>query len=179
MNLIVAADKNWAIGNRQDLLVRIPADMKMFRDKTLGHVIVMGRKTLESFPGGRPLPGRTNIVLTRQADYDGRGAIVVHHEEELREVLKQYDSDSIYVAGGGSIYRQLLPYCRYAYVTRLDYSYEADTWMPDLDEDPDWILKEKSEEQTCFDLIYYYTLYENQKVTDFWTPPENAGKETV
>ena len=101
MNLIVAADKNWAIGNRQDLLVRIPADMKMFREMTMGNVIVMGRKTLESFPGGRPLPGRTNIVMTRQEYFDPKGAILVHDEEELKKELSKYDSDDIYVVGGG------------------------------------------------------------------------------
>ena len=167
MNLIVAADKNWAIGNRQDLLVRIPADMKMFREMTMGNVIVMGRKTLESFPGGRPLPGRTNIVMSRQGDFDAKGAILVHDEEELKKELSKYDTDSIFVVGGGSIYSLLLLYCRYAYVTKLDYSYEADTWMPDLDADPDWVLIDKSEEQTCFDLIYYFTRYENRKVKPY------------
>ncbi|MBR5046627.1 MAG: dihydrofolate reductase [Eubacterium sp.] len=167
MNLIVAADKNWAIGYGQDLLVRIPEDMKMFREMTMGNVIVMGRKTLESFPGGKPLKGRVNIVLTGQKDYDGRGAVVVHNEEELREELKKYDSDRIFVVGGGSIYSMLLPYCRSAYVTRLDYSYQADTWMPDLDRDPDWEMVFQSGEHTCFDLIYYFTRYENRKVKSF------------
>ena len=167
MNLIVAADKNWAIGRNQELLVRIPADMKMFREMTSGHVVVMGRKTLESFPNGLPLPKRTNIVLTNQRNYDGHGALIVHSLEELREILKQYSDDEIFVIGGGSIYQALLPYCKNAYVTKLDYAYEADTFMPDLDKAENWVLKEKSEEQTCFDLIYYFTRYENTNVQTF------------
>ncbi|MDO4976434.1 MAG: dihydrofolate reductase [Eubacteriales bacterium] len=167
MNLIVAADKNWAIGRNQELLVRIPADMKNFAQMTTGHVIVMGRKTLESFPNGLPLPKRTNIVLTHQADYDGHGAIVVHDEEEMKKVLAQYDDDEIFIVGGQSIYTMFLPYCKNAYVTKLDYAYEADTWMPDLDQDENWKLVEKSEEQTCFDLIYHFTRYENTNVKSF------------
>ena len=90
MKAIVAVDKNWAIGKGNDLLVRIPMDQKFFRQETSGHVVVMGRKTLESFPGGLPLKNRTNIVLTRKENYDGHGAIVVHTEEALLEELKKY-----------------------------------------------------------------------------------------
>lgn len=162
MKLIVAADKNWAIGKNNSLLVRISNDMKNFRSLTQGNVVVMGRKTLESFPGGMPLPKRINVVLTRQMDYNGRGAVVVHSEEELWEELKKYDSEQIFIIGGEMIYRMLLPYCDTAYVTRLDYAYEADTWIPNLDEAEGWILEEKGEEQTCFDLIYYFTRYKNK-----------------
>lgn len=161
MKLIVAADRNWAIGKDGQLLVRIPADMKYFSSKTTGNVIVMGRKTLESFPGGMPLPKRINIVLTRQKDYNGHGAIVVHNEKELWEELKKYNPDHIYAIGGESIYRMLLPYCDTAYVTKLDYVYQADTWMPDLDKEEGWTMVEEGEEQTCFDLIYYFTTYKN------------------
>lgn len=168
MKLIVAADKNWAIGKNNELLVRISNDMKNFRALTEGNVVVMGRKTLESFPGGMPLPKRVNIVLTRQKDYNGRGAVVVHSEKKLWEELSGYDSDHIFVIGGEAIYRMLLPYCDTAYVTKLDYEYEADTWMPDLDEEPGWTLTEKGEEQTCFDLIYYFQTYKNKNAV--WFP---------
>lgn len=161
MKLIVAADKNWAIGRNNALLVRIPNDMKNFRALTEGNVVIMGRKTLESFPGGMPLPRRTNIVLTRQMDYNGRGAVIVHSEEELWEKLAGYETDQLFVIGGETIYRMLLPYCDTAFVTKLEYKYEADTWMPDLDREPGWKLAEKGEEQTCFDLIYYFYRYEN------------------
>ena len=134
MQLIVAADKNWAIGKNNQLLVRISNDMKNFRRLTEGNVVVMGRKTLESFPGGQPLPKRTNIVLTRQKNYDGKGAVVVHSEEELREELRKYDTEKVFIIGGETIYRMMLPFCTKALVTRLDYAYEADTWMPNLDQ---------------------------------------------
>ena len=104
MKLIAAADKNWAIGKDGELLVRISEDMKNYSAITTGNVIVMGRKTLESFPGGKPLPNRVNIVLTHEKDYNGKGAIVVHSEEELWEELSKYDTDSIFVTGGESIY---------------------------------------------------------------------------
>lgn len=161
MKLIVAADKNWAIGRKGNLLVRIPDDLKNFRALTTGNVVVMGRKTLESFPGGVPLPDRVNIVLSRQKDYKARGAVVVHDEKELWEELSHYDPERIFVIGGGAIYRMLLPYCDTAYVTRLEYAYDADTHMPDLDKEAGWHLLQRSEEQTCFDLIYYYDLYKN------------------
>ena len=117
MNVIVAVDDNWAIGMQNKLLVSIPADMKFFRETTMGKVVVMGRKTLESFPGGQPLKKRTNIVLTRDKQYQVKDAIVVHTVEELLEELKKYDEKDIYVIGGETVYRQLLPYCKVAHVT--------------------------------------------------------------
>ncbi len=162
MQLIVAADKNWAIGKNNQLLVRISNDMKNFRRLTEGNVVVMGRKTLESFPGGQPLPKRTNIVLTRQKNYDGKGAVVVHSEEELREELRKYDTEKVFIIGGETIYRMMLPFCTKALVTRLDYAYEADTWMPNLDQEENWVLEEMGEEQTNFDLIYHFTVYQNK-----------------
>ena len=118
MNLIVNADKNWAIGKDNRLLVSIPQDMKFFRETTTGKVVVMGRKTLESFPGGQPLKKRTNIVLTTDPNYQAGEAVIVHSMEELLEELKKYPREDIFVIGGESIYRSLLPWCRTAYVTR-------------------------------------------------------------
>ena len=161
MNIIVAVDENWAIGCRGDLLVRIPADHKMFRNETLGKVVVLGRKTMDTFPGGLPLQGRTNIVLTRNPDYRVKDAVAVHSVEELLEEVKKYDSRDVYVIGGDSVYRLLLPYCDTAYITRLDYEYQADTWMPNLDKEENWSIVEKSEERYCFDLIYHFTTYKN------------------
>ena len=163
MNLIVAVDKNWAIGKDNKLLVSIPQDMKFFRETTMGKVVVMGRKTLESFPGGQPLKKRTNIVLTRDKNYKVKDAIVVHGVEELLEELKNYDEKEIYVIGGESIYRALLPYCKVAHVTKIDHAYEADTYFPNLDEMEDWEVTGVSEEQTYFDLEYVFTLYERVK----------------
>ncbi len=159
MNIIVAVDENWAIGNNNQLLVSIPSDMKFFRSTTTGKVVVMGRKTLESFPGGRPLPNRTNIVLSRQADYEAKGAQVVHSVEELLEELKQYNTEDVYVIGGDKIYHELLPYVDTAHVTKIERSYQADAWFPNLDEDPEWEITADSDEQTYFDLTFHFLRY--------------------
>lgn len=162
MNIIVAVDKNWAIGCDNKLLVSIPADMKFFRETTTGKVVVMGRKTLESFPNGLPLKNRTNIVLTQTKDYDAHGALVVNSMEELLEELKKYDSDDIYVIGGDSVYRQMLPYCSIAHVTKIDHAYEADAYFPDLDATGAWEIAGDSDEQTYFDLEYRFLLYQRK-----------------
>ncbi|GAA0798284.1 dihydrofolate reductase [Faecalicatena orotica] len=162
MNLIAAADKNWGIGYKNKLLVSIPSDMKFFRETTTGKVIVMGRKTLESFPNGMPLKNRTNIVLTSNKDYRVKDAIIVHTLEELHKELEKYNSDDIYVIGGESVYRQLLPYCDTAYITKIDHAFQADTFFPNLDEMENWEMTQVSEEQTCFDLEYMFTKYENR-----------------
>ena len=138
MNLIVAADENWAIGNKNELLVRIPADQKFFRETTMGKVVVMGRKTLETFPNGLPLMGRTNIVLTHDKKFRVPGALIVHDMEELHEELEKYNSEDIYVIGGESVYRQLIDECDVAHVTKIDFAYDADAHFPDLDADPAW-----------------------------------------
>ena len=160
MNLIVAVDKNWAIGNGNKLLVSIPQDMKFFRETTKGKVVAMGRKTLESFPGGQPLKNRVNVVLTTDQNYKANGAVIVHTIEQMLAELKKYASEDIFVIGGESIYRQLLPYCDKAYVTRIDHAYLADTYFPNLDEDPEWKMTKVSDEQTYFDLEYVFTIYE-------------------
>lgn len=162
MNLILSADRNWAIGKDNKLLVQIPADMKFFREVTTGKAVVMGRKTLESLPNGLPLKNRTNIVLTANPDYRVKGAVIVHSKEELEEELKKYESEDIYVIGGGSVYRMLLGECDTAHVTKIDYIYEADTYFPNLDEDPDWEIAADSEEQTYFDLEYRFLKYKRK-----------------
>lgn len=162
MKAIAAVDANWAIGNKNRLLTSIPADMKFFREKTMGHVVVMGRKTLESFPNGLPLKNRINIVLTANRSYKVKDAIIVHTKEELLEELKKYDSNELYVIGGGSIYEMLIPYCDTAYITKIDHVYAADTYFPNLDQMDDWEMTEVSEEQTCFDLEYVFAKYERK-----------------
>ena len=128
MKLIAAIDNHWNIGKDGGRLVHIPQDMKFFREKTMGKVVVMGRKTLESFPGKKPLKGRTNIVLTTDPEYTAAGdVIIVHSLEELAGVLSGYDENDIFVIGGGSIYRQLLPMCQTAYITKVNVCCEADT----------------------------------------------------
>ena len=160
MKIIVAVDKNWAIGHENKLLVSIPADMKMFRQETTGKVVVMGRKTLESFPNGLPLKNRTNIVLTGNPDYQVKDAIVLHSVEEVLEEVSKYPADDVYCIGGDSIYRQFLPYCDTAQVTKIDFEYQADSYFPNLDELPEWKVTASSEEQTYFDLEYRFLKYE-------------------
>lgn len=163
MNLIVAVDKNWGIGMNNKLLVSIPSDMKFFRQVTTGKVVVLGRKTLETFPNGLPLKNRTNIILSRDPEYKVKDATVVHSIEELKEELKKYEDDQIYIIGGGKIYEQMLPYCNVAHVTKIDYAFEADTFFPNLDEMPEWEVTETSDEQTYFDLEFSFNKYERKK----------------
>ena len=162
MNLIVNVDSNWAIGYRGKLLVSIPEDMKFFRSETTGKVVVLGRKTLDTFPGGQPLKNRTNIILTRNPNYLVKGAIICHSVEEVLEELKKYNSEDVYIIGGDSIYKEFLPYCDVAHVTRTDHVYDADAWFPNLEEDPAWVLTGESEEKTYFDLEYVFTIYERR-----------------
>lgn len=163
MNIIVAVDKHWSIGNQGQLLVSIPEDKRMFRDETLGKVIVMGRKTLESLPGKQPLYGRTNIVLTRNPDYKVKGAIVCHSLSEVLEELGKYPEENCFIIGGQSIYEQFSPFCDTAHVTYIDYAYSADTCFPDLDKDPSWEMTAESDEQTYFDLCYTFRMYKRIK----------------
>ena len=163
MNCIVAVDENWAIGYKNELLVRIPADQKFFRQETTGKVVVLGRKTLETFPQGRPLPNRLNIIVSTKKDYEVKDAIVVHSIEELLEELKKYDTNDVYIIGGDSIYKQMLPYCDTAHVTKIDHVYEADTHFPNLDETDEWEITADSDEQVYFDLTYHFLKYERKK----------------
>ena len=163
MNLIVNVDSNWAIGYRGKLLVSIPEDMKFFRSETTGKVVVLGRKTLDTFPGGQPLKNRTNIILTRNPNYQVKGAINCHSVEEVLEELKKYNSEDVYIIGGDSIYKEFLPYCDVAHVTRTDHVYDADAWFPNLEEDPAWVLTGESEEKTYFDLEFRFCRYERRE----------------
>ena len=163
MNLIVAVDNNWAIGCKNSLLVSIPADHKFFRQETTGKVVVLGRKTLETFPQGLPLKNRTNIIMSTNSDYHVKDAIIVHSKEELLEELKNYKSEDVYIIGGESVYRLMLPYCDVAHVTKIDHEYEADAYFPNLDELEEWEITADSEEQTYFDLAYEFVKYERKK----------------
>ena len=163
MKAILSADRNWGIGNGNKLLVSIPSDMKFFRQTTTGKVVVMGRKTLESFPNGQPLKNRTNIVLTSNPDYKVKDAVIVHSKEELLKTLEQYDSENIYIIGGESIYRMMLPYCDTVFVTKIGRAFQADTFFPNLDEMEEWQMTEEGEEQTCFDLEFRFTKYERRQ----------------
>ncbi len=162
LTLIVAADKNWAIGKDGKLLTSIPEDLNFFRQTTRDKVVIMGRKTVESLPGGRPLPNRQTILVTRDENYKMSDVTIAHSVEEALELAKKSGTD-IYIAGGGAIYEQMLNLCDDALVTYIDYSYQADTWFPNLDKRPEWVLASESEEQTHFDIVYYFRHYIRRK----------------
>lgn len=139
--LIASADRNWGIGFKNKLLKRIPEDLKHFSQLTRGNMIVVGRKTLESFKDARPLPDRINVVLTRDKNYQCPGAVVVHNLEELMSTIADFKGD-VYVCGGESVYRLLLDYCSQALITRIDAAFEADTHLPDFDRESQWVREE-------------------------------------
>lgn len=134
MNAIVVVDQNWAIGKDGGLLVHLPGDLKYYKEKTTGNVIVTGRKTLESFPGGRPLPNRTNIVITRNPDFRADGCILCHTKEQVLKTLEAYDPETIFIAGGAEVYRQFMDECDTFYVTKIEAKFDADRYFPNLDE---------------------------------------------
>ena len=162
MNLIVAADNDWGIGKDGDLLCHLSGDLKFFKETTMGHTVVMGRTTLESLPGKRGLPGRKNIVITRQQGYTAeRVDTVVHDMEELAEVLK--DDPEAFVVGGANVYEQLLPCCSTCYITRIYDSFGADRFFPDLDADPDFAITWKSDMQEENGIKYQWFKYERKQ----------------
>lgn len=167
MNLIVAVDNNWAIGKDNDLLIKIPQDLNYFSEKTTNNIVVMGRKTLESFPRSKPLRDRINIVISTKEDYKVKGGIVLHSVDEVLEEVKQYKSEDIYIIGGQTIYEQFLDYCDTAYVTKINYSYDADTFFPNLDDKEEWEIKGVSDEQTYYDIEYKFYKYKNNKTRTY------------
>ena len=139
MELIVAVYDDWGIGKDGTQPVALSADRKFFRETTRGATVIVGRKTLADFPGGRPLPNRVNVVLTRQ-DVQIDDVVICHSPEEAAEFVK--DAPRAMVIGGGSIYKQMLPACDTAYVTKVHAQPVSDTYFPNLDEDPNWELAE-------------------------------------
>lgn len=159
MKAIVAVDQNWAIGKGGDQLCYISADLRRFKELTLGHSVILGRKTLATFPGGRPLKGRRNLVLSRDPSLEIEGAEVYHDVEAL---LAQARSDS-FVIGGESVYRALLDHCDTVYVTKIAHAFPADVWFPDLDEDPVWHISHEEEPLEEKGLSFRYVTYERVK----------------
>lgn len=171
MFLVVAVDKEWGIGYRGELLARVKADLGNFAKLTTGKTVILGSTTLATFPGGRVLKNRTNIVLSTRKDYHPEGAVMARSLEDLFEILKCYNSDDVAVIGGASIYRQLLPYCDTAYVTFFDTNFPKDTYFPNLDESDEWVLADKSEvftsnPETDFpkeEIHYWFAKYERKE----------------
>ena len=162
MNILVTVDERWAIGNNDKLLVQIPKNQKLFMEETAGKVVVVGRKALQNFPQGMPLQGRTTIVLSENKSFKVKGAAVVHSLEELLKELKKYPDEDIYIAGGESVFSQLLPYCNVVHVTKIDNAYAANKHFPNLDKMPEWTITAESDEQTYFDIAYEFLRYERK-----------------
>ena len=164
MNIIVAVDKKWGIGNKGKLLVSIPRDKKLFREETTGKVIIMGHNTLLSLPGAQPLAGRKNIVLSRDKSLSIKGATVLNSVDACIDYLGKNnikDSD-VFVIGGESVYNDFLPYCDIAHITYIDYEYEADRHFLNLDMSNEWSLVLETEEETYFDIPYTFRLYKRK-----------------
>ena len=167
MKLIVAVDEKWGIGKDGDLLKSIPEDMKFFREKTKRAILVMGYNTLLSFPNSKPLPGRLNIVL---ADKNGLlipGAVVCDYMVKLAALITNFRSDDVYVIGGGSMYRQLLPFCDTAYITKMRFDGGADTFIPNIDELSAWTIESESDIRECDGIKYSFVTYRNRTPAAF------------
>ncbi len=155
---IAAVSENWGIGKDGELLFHIPEDMKFFRMTTLGHTIVMGRKTLLSFPDGKPLKNRNNVVLSRRTDFKPDGAEAFKSVEEVLKYIDSTDGE-VFIIGGGEVYREFLTYCQKALITKVQARPEADTFFPDLDKDPEWEMAEQSEVKEHNGLKFRFLTY--------------------
>jgi dihydrofolate reductase len=145
MKAIVVVDNNWGIGKDGQLLVHLPGDLKYFKEKTMGKTIIVGRKTLESFPGGKPLPGRTNIVLTENTAFERENCSICNDLDELFDEIAVMDGQDIFVVGGACIYEMFLPYCDEVFVTKILETYDADKHFPNLDQSDGFVKTWQSE----------------------------------
>ena len=170
MKVRVAVDREWGIGNKGDLLARVRADLMNFKRLTDGKVVILGTNTVATFPGGKPLKNRINYVLNPSPDFKLEGARITHSIEETLKRVRRFRKDDVFVIGGASIYRQFLPYCDTAYVTKFDKSFEKDVFFPDLDASDEWELVETGERQVSVaqtdtepNLGFYFTTYKRVK----------------
>ena len=164
---IVAVDKKWGIGKNNDLLFHLPEDMKFFRATTLGKVVVMGSNTLLSFPGGNPLKNRTNVVLWPGGE-KREDCTIVGSIDELKDVLKAYKDEEIFVIGGAMFYRTMLPYCESVLVTKVDADGEAQVFFENLDEMDNWSMTDRSESVKSGEIDIRFTTYTNSAPVDFF-----------
>lgn len=166
MKAIVAVDEKWGIGKDGDLLVHIPGDLKYFKNMTMGKTLIVGRKTLESFPGGKPLPGRKTIVLTENQNYSSSECVICRDINNVQSVALACISEEsdlgedVFVAGGGSIYKKLMPLCDTLFITKIEGDFNADVHFPNIDENPDFYLVWESEPHEEKGIRYKFTKYE-------------------
>ena len=161
MNLIVAVDSNWGIGLGGTQTVIIPEDRRHFRELTDGSTVIVGRRTLLDFPGGNPLPGRNNIVLSRNAELVIDGASIACSLEELFKMIEDMPPNKVFVIGGDSVFKKLLPYCTFAYVTKIEAEPEADVYFPNLDALDNWLLDQDGESKEYNGIRYAFVRYKN------------------
>lgn len=167
MNLIVAVDNNFGIGMDSKLLYDIPADMEFFKNTTMGKVVVMGDLTLFSLPNSKPLKNRTNLIISYDKNLSIEGAKVFNEKQDMIEYInKNYETDDVFIIGGAFVYREFLPFCKYAYITRIDDTKEANKFFPNIDKMPNWKLIEKSEDKFHNGIKFNFCKYENIKVTN-------------
>ncbi len=168
MNMIVAVDRQWAIGKEGELLCHLPGDLQYYKEKTLNKTIIMGRKTLESLPGGKPLPKRKNIILTRdenfkEVKFENRDYIAVNSKEEAFELLENTPKEEIMVSGGEQIYKMLLPECDKVYVTKIDKIFQGDVFFPDLDQSNEFEITWQGDAREENNISYTFYVYERKK----------------
>ena len=166
MKAILHTDREWGIGKANGLMFDIPADMKFFRETTTGNVVVMGSNTLKSFPGGKPLRNRVNIVLWPGGE-ERDDCKIVQSLDELFSEIKKYPQDSVYVIGGAMMYKTLLPYCEEVLVTKVEAVGGADAFFENLDKNKNFTLVYKSDPVETNGYIIYFTTYKNNNVKPF------------
>lgn len=166
MKAIVAVDKKWGIGKKNDLLFSLPADMAFFRKTTLNKVVVMGSNTLKSFPNGNPLKNRTNVVLFPGGEKRD-DCIIVDSMDELKVELKKYPSDDVFIIGGAMFYKTMLPYCSEVLVTKVDADGGAEVFYENLDELPNWSCVYESESEQTNGYNIKFTTYKNSDIKEF------------
>ena len=166
MKAIVAVDKNWGIGKKNDLLFSLPADMAYFREKTLNKVVVMGSNTLKSFPGGKPLKNRTNIVLFPGGEKRD-DCIIVDSLEELKVELKKYPADDVFIIGGAMFYKTMLPYCSEVLVTKVDADGGAEVFYENLDKKREWSCISAQPQIETNGYKISFTVYKNSDIKEF------------
>lgn len=173
MNLIVAVDQEYGIGKDDQLLTHLSEDLKFFKKMTKNQLVIMGRKTLETLPGGKPLPNRKTIILTRNTHFEAPDVTVCHTIEDVLKLVHEIEtpesgepSHEIFVCGGAEIYCALMPYCHFAYITKIQETFHADTHIPNFDARKDWKCVEKSEPIETDGHTIVFTKYENLAVKD-------------
>lgn len=163
VSLIASVDRDWGIGLNGNLCLNVPGDLRYFKGRTIGSIVVMGRKTYESIK--YPLSGRTNVILTSDKDFKIFGTTVLHSKEEVIKFINNTDKD-VFIIGGESVYREFLPICEFAYITENNISVEHDRVFPErLDKSDDWQLIDVIRNTTCTDFESNFCIYRRRMVT--------------